>query len=155
MPNAPLRRLFILYNPNPALAENLATRLRMSNKQKDDFVGWAKHHPFFEELLEEKALRRLVYLHGNEFCRDKLILLSALNRRVLPDLKQRLTHIAAISLPPFNIKGRDVIAAGIKDNRKIGDVLNELEQIWIDSDFTLSHEELLSRLPELIMLKSA
>ncbi len=155
LPNAPLRRLFILYNPNTALAENLAARLRMSNKQREDFVSWAKHHPFFEELLEEKSLRRLTYLHGNDFCRDKLILLSALNRRVLPDLKQRLAHIAQISIPEFSVKGRDVIAAGIKDNRKIGEVLNELEQIWIDSDFSLSHGELLARLPELIMQKSA
>ncbi len=155
LPNAPLRRLFILYNPNTALAENLAARLRMSNKQREDFVSWAKHHPFFEELLEEKSLRRLTYLHGNDFCRDKLILLSALNHRVLPDLKQRLAHIAQISIPEFSVKGRDVIAAGIKDNRKIGEVLNELEQIWIDSDFSLSHGELLARLPELIMQKSA
>ena len=34
-------------------------------------------------------------------------------------------------------------------------VLEELEQIWIDSDFNLSHEELLQRLPELILQKSA
>lgn len=155
LPNASLRRLFILYNPDETLAENLATRLRMSNKQKDDFVSWARYHPFFDELLEEKPLRRLIYLHGNDFCRDKLILLSALNRRVLPDLKQRLAHIAEIKLPEFSVKGRDVIAAGIKDNRKIGDVLDDLEQIWIDSDFSLTHEELLQRLPELILQKSA
>lgn len=155
LPNASLRRLFILYNPDETLAENLATRLRMSNKQKDDFVSWARYHPFFDELLEEKPLRRLIYLHGNDFCRDKLILLSALNRRVLPDLKQRLAHIAEIKLPEFSVKGRDVIAAGIKDNRKIGEVLNDLEQIWIDSDFSLTHEELLRRLPELILQKSA
>ena len=74
---------------------------------------------------------------------------------MLPDLKQRLAHIAQISIPEFSVKGRDVIAAGIKDNRKIGEVLNELEQIWIDSDFSLSHGELLARLPELIMQKSA
>ena len=155
LPNASLRRLFILYNPDETLAENLATRLRMSNKQKDDFVSWARYHPFFDELLEEKPLRRLIYLHGNDFCRDKLILLSALNRRVLPDLKQRLAHIAEIKLPEFSVKGRDVIAAGIKDNRKIGEVLDDLEQIWIDSDFSLTHEELLQRLPKLILQKSA
>ena len=155
LPNAPLRRLFVLYNPDEALAENLATRLRMSNKQREDFVSWARFHPFFDEFLEEKPLRRLVYLHGNDFCRDKLILLSAFNRRVLPDIRERIKHIAQIKLPEFSIKGRDVIAAGIKDNRKIGEVLDELEQIWIDSDFNLSHEELLQRLPELILQKSA
>ena len=131
LPNAPLRRLFVLYNPDEALAENLATRLRMSNKQREDFVSWARFHPFFDELL------------------------SAFNRRVLPDIRERIKHIAQIKLPEFSIKGRDVIAAGIKDNRKIGEVLDELEQIWIDSDFNLSHEELLQRLPELILQKSA
>lgn len=155
LPNAPLRRLFILYNPDETLADNLATRLRMSNKQRDDFVSWARYHPFFDELLEEKPLRRLVYLYGNDFCRDKLILLSALNRRVLPDIRERLAHIAEMKRPEFTVKGRDVINAGIKDNRKIGEVLNELEQIWIDSDFCLTHEELLQYLPELITQKSA
>lgn len=155
LPNAPLRRLFILYNPDETLADNLATRLRMSNKQRDDFVSWARFHPFFDELLEEKPLRRLVYLYGNDFCRDKLILLSALNRRVLPDMRERLAHIAKMERPEFSVKGRDVINAGIKDNRKIGEVLNELEQIWIDSDFRLTHEELLQYLPELITQKSA
>lgn len=155
LPNAPLRRLFILYNPDETLADNLATRLRMSNKQRDDFVSWARYHPFFDELLEEKPLRRLVYLYGNDFCRDKLILLSALNRRVLPDMRERLAHIAEMKRPEFTVKGRDVINAGIKDNRKIGEVLNELEQIWIDSDFRLTHEELLHYLPELITQKSA
>jgi len=150
LPNAPLRRLFILYNPDTALAENLAARLRLSNKQKEDFVNWARFHPSLEEFLEEKSLRRLIYLHGNDFCRDKLILMSALNRKILPDMKRLLSHIADISLPKFTIKGRDVIAAGIKDNRKIGDVLNELEQIWIESDFSLSHKELLALLPKIL-----
>ena len=80
-----------------------------------------------------------------------------MDRHITAD-KQGLTiikHIAQIKLPEFSIKGRDVIAAGIKDNRKIGEVLDELEQIWIDSDFNLSHEELLQRLPELILQKSA
>ena len=53
LPNAPLRRLFILYNPNTALAENLAARLRMSNKQREDFVSWAKHHPFLKNCLRK------------------------------------------------------------------------------------------------------
>ena len=74
---------------------------------------------------------------------------------MLPDLRDRLQHITEISLPEFSVKGRDVIAAGIQDNRKIGEVLDELEELWIESDFHLTHQELLDKLPELITQKSA
>lgn len=155
LPNAALRRLFILYNPDQPLAENLAARLKLSKKQRDDFISWARYHPKLEEFLHPDSLAKLVYLYGNEFCRDKLILLSALQQNILPDLKDRLEAIMQHQIPVFDLKGRDVIAAGIKDNRKIGEILNELEDIWINSGFTLSKDELLNRLPQLIAEKSA
>lgn len=155
LPNAALRRLFILYNPDQALAENLAARLKLSKKQRDDFTSWAHCQPQLEEFLHPDSLAKLVYLYGCEFCRDKLILLSALQQNILPDLKERLSAIMQHTTPVFDLKGRDVIAAGIKDNRKIGEILNELENIWINSRFSLSKDELLNRLPQLIAEKSA
>lgn len=155
LPNASLRRLFVLYNPDQALAENLAARLKMSKKQRDDFVSWSRFQPQLEDFLQPQTLQKLVYLYGNEFCRDKLILLCSLDQKILPDMKARLDEIMKIKVPSFQLKGRDVIAAGIKDNRQIGKILDKLEQIWIDSGFSLSTEELLNRLPQLIAEKSA
>ena len=153
--NAPLRRLFTLYNPDEALAQNLASRLKLSNKQKEDFLNWTRHNYELSDFLDEKKLRQIIYRHGNDFARDKLIITCAFKHQNLPNLRDRLQHIAEISLPEFSVKGRDVIAAGIQDNRKIGDVLDELENMWIESDFQLSHQELLDKLPELITQKSA
>ena len=102
-----------------------------------------------------KKLRQIIYRHGNDFARDKLILTCAFKHQLPNNLREHLAHIADISLPEFSVKGRDVIAAGIQDNRKIGEVLDELEELWIESDFQLSHQELLDKLPELITQKSA
>ena len=155
LPNAALRRLFILYTPEETLAENLATRLRMSNKQREDFVNWSRFHPSLNEFLDSKSLRRLIYLYGYDFCRDKLILQCALEHKLLPNIREIITEASHIKLPSFEIKGRDVIAAGIKNNHKISEVLEELEQIWIESDFQLSHSELIEHLPQIIQEKSA
>ena len=37
-----LRRLFVLYQPNVAQAENIANNLRFTKKQKETFIKWAK-----------------------------------------------------------------------------------------------------------------
>ncbi len=155
IPNAPLRRLFTLYNPDESLAQNLASRLKLSNKQKEDFLSWTRYNYELSDFLDEKKLRQIIYRHGNDFARDKLILTCAFKHQLPNNLREHLAHIADISLPEFSIKGRDVIAAGIQDNRKIGDILDELENLWIESDFQLSHQELLNKLPELITQESA
>lgn len=155
LPNAPLRRLFTLYNPDESLAQNLASRLKLSNKQKEDFLSWTRYNYELNDFFDEKKLRQIIYRHGNDFARDKLILTCAFKHQLPNNLREHLAHIADISLPEFSVKGRDVIAAGIQDNRKIGEVLDELEELWIESDFQLSHQELLDKLPELITQKSA
>ena len=155
LPNAPLRRLFTLYNPDESLAQNLASRLKLSNKQKEDFLSWTRYNYELNDFFDEKKLRQIIYRHGNDFARDKLILTCTFKHQLPNNLREHLAHIADISLPEFSVKGRDVIAAGIQDNRKIGEVLDELEELWIESDFQLSHQELLDKLPELITQKSA
>ena len=150
LPNAPLRRLFTLYNPDESLAQNLASRLKLSNKQKEDFLSWTRYNYELNDFFDEKKLRQIIYRHGNDFARDKLILTCAFKHQLPNNLREHLAHIADISLPEFSVKGRDVITAGIQDNRKIGEVLDELEELWIESDFKLADEELLAQAKSII-----
>ena len=52
--------------------------------------------------------------------------------------------------PRFPITGQDLLAARVKKGPILGIVLNELRQRWIKSDLTLTKEELLSQIPEII-----
>lgn len=145
IPYDSLRRLFVLYNPDAELAENMATRLRLNKKQKQNFVSWATNNVPLSDFLALGNLPRLVYLYGKEFCVDKLLLQLAFNRQNINNLHQIIDAVNAVEIPEFPLKGRDIIETGVEDSRKIGALLKELETIWIDSGFKLSKGELLGK----------
>ena len=76
-------------------------------------------------------------------------MISALEMKNVSNLHARLQEIEDAVVPIFPIRGKDVIAAGISDNRKIGATLDNLEQLWLDSNFRLTREELLSKISEI------
>lgn len=155
IPHEAMRRLFILYLPDETLADNLATRLRLTNKQREHFVNWAIINPQLSEFMNSESLLRLVYRYGKEFCRDKLILLSAINMQKLPDLHELLQEIDKAIIPIFPIRGKDIISAGIKNHHNIGTILDELEDFWIKEQFLPTRDELLQIASEMIKAKSA
>ena len=48
-----------------------------------------------------------------------------------------------MEIPEFPLRGKDIIASGVKNPHQIGPILKELEEIWIGSGFKLSKQELL------------
>lgn len=143
--SSPLRRLYSMYLPDEALAENFANRLKFSKKQKELFVNWAKHNPPLDAFTDINGLTKLLYLFGREFCWHKFILTCAEKSQKPENFRQVLNNIQTLPIPEFMLRGRDVIEAGIEDNRKIGIILDVLEQMWIGSDFSMSKEELLAQ----------
>lgn len=140
-----LRRLFTLYLPDEKLADSFATRLKLSKKNKDLFVALACYNPPLTDFTNPQTLRKLLYRFGREFCRHKFIITCAVQNEEPQNFTEILAQIADFEIPEFDIKGRDIINAGIDDNRKIGTIIDALEQIWIDSNFSLSKEELLQQ----------
>lgn len=138
-----LRRLFILYTPDEKLAENLACRLKLSRKDKELFVSWSIYNPSLEEFMTEKGLRKLLYLYGRDFCFNKFLIISALNKTEPENFAEIIERINTLEIPVFQVKGKNIINAGIMNNHRISDVLRQLENAWIDSDFTLTFNELM------------
>ena len=138
-----LRRLFILYTPDEKLAENLTCRLKLSRKDKELFVSWSIYNPSLEEFMTEKGLRKLLYLYGRDFCFNKFLIISSLNKTEPENFAEITERINTLEIPVFQVKGKDIIDAGIMNNHHIGDVLRQLENAWIDSDFTLTFNELM------------
>lgn len=138
-----LRRLFILYTPDEKLAENLACRLKLSRKDKELFVSWSIYNPSLEEFMTEKGLRKLLYLYGRDFCFNKFLIISALNKTESKNFAEIIERINTLEIPVFQVKGKNIIDAGIMNNHRISDVLRQLENTWIDSDFTLTFNELM------------
>lgn len=155
LPHEALRRMFMLYLPDVALAESLATRLKLTKKQKQKFVSWAETDVSLDDYSDEASVRNLVYRYGKEFCVDKLLLLLAFKQKTLPDIYAKINFIEGLVVPVFPIRGKDLIAMGMESSCRIGDVLDNLEQLWIESGFNLSREELLALQERLNKEKSA
>lgn len=144
IPHSALRRLFIIYQPDVALAENLAVRLRLSKKEKQLFISLAEENIPLEQFLNKASLLKLLYLYGADFCFEKLLLLISARQQEVPDLQNLLEYIRTQPVPVFPLRGKDIIEQGVDDPHHIGLILKELEQVWIESSFSLSKEELLS-----------
>lgn len=149
LPKNALARLFILFNPDEAFANNLAVRMKFSKKQKQDFIGLARISVPLRDFEVERCLKRIIYTYGKDFARNKLMIAQALQKQILPDFQHILNFILNFETPKFPLRGRDIINVGIREQQHIGHILRNLEEIWIESGFTLSKQDLLERLQQL------
>lgn len=137
------RRLYILYLPDEDLAENLTTRLRLTRKQKQSFIRWVQVPVTLQDFEDNNRVLKLIYRYGKDFCIDKLLLTCAINKKEINNLHDRIEFINSAIVPIFPIRGKDIIGQGHINSPKIGQIMKELEQIWENSDFKLSRDELL------------
>lgn len=141
--NEALVKMFILYRPNEALAENLASRLKFNRNEKYLFVSLAEADISLNKLLDRKQLLKAAYLYGKDFCQAKYIAETAATRQITQDFQKYYEDIAKLPELAFPVKGKDILDEGLANQHQIGKILKELEQIWIDSDFDLTKEQLL------------
>ena len=146
LPSKSLLYLFTLYQPNESLAENMATRLNLSKKEKQKFLKWATVKVNLNDLTDKISLTHLAYEYGKDFCLEKLLLSAAQNLETIPDFWDIYSQIENLEIPVFPIKGKDILHEDINPEQ-IGKRLKQLEKVWKESNFTLSKETLL--LPEL------
>lgn len=136
-----LRRLFVLYQPNVAQAENMANVLRLTKKQKEQFSQWAKISLTAEHIASPNARLKFIYRYGKQFLIDKILLTTAIHDVQLTNLNDILYEIEGTVVPIFPVIGRDLV--GMVTQNRIGPILSVVEQHWIDSNFTLTRSELL------------
>ena len=140
-----LRRLFVLYQPNSAQAENLANSLHFTKKQKETFVRWAKIEATAENLSTPRSRLNYIYRYGKQFCINKILLNCAIYKIDINNLASILQEIENTVVPVFPVRGRDIINKGISQD-KVGKSLDSLERRWIDSNYSLTRKELLNLL---------
>lgn len=136
-----LRRLFAMYHPDKALAENFAIRWHFSKKEKEKIIACCEM-PNRAEDFTGAALLPQVYRHGNELCLDKYLICCS--RGESPDIADKVRDIINTKVPVLPIDGKDIIALGIADNNKIGYWIERLEAAWVASNFTLNRDQLLA-----------
>ena len=141
--NDALVKMFIVYRPESTLAENMATRLKFSRYEKDLFIDLAKTDYTLKDFLDPKTIAKIVYEYGKDFAKAKIITIVAKDKCFSDEVINIYNKIDNMQEIDFPIKGKDIIDCGLTDYQQVGPILKELEQLWIDSNFDLTKEQLL------------
>jgi len=142
LPTDALRRLFVLFSPDAVLAENLAIRLHLTKAQKARLIAFAKFSFDALQFHNMPYIRKVVFLHGKEFTKDKILFALALQDETTFDVKALFDFIDRFEIPVFPLNGKDLIEMGMNEGLPIKEILAKLKSVWLDSDFQMSTDEL-------------
>ena len=109
-------------------------------------VAWSNDKIGIENILEPKLRRKVIFRFGKEFCFDKLVI-EAAKQMIVPEKLNDIKNVIFNEIVPiFPVSGKDIIKVGKLENAQIGAILDRLKNKWIESDFSLSREELLEQI---------
>jgi len=131
----PLRRLAALLPPDPALAEQVASRFRLSSAQKKRLATAAARSD------EQEAPRALAYRLGRSEALDRLLLASA-----------PVQALEDWDIPQFPLKGGEIVARGVSAGPEVARTLRSIEERWIAEGFP-PRERVLDMLGEAIAVR--
>ena len=113
----PIRRLAALLPPEPALAEQVAARLRLSIAQKKRLILAARRG-------EASEPRALAYRIGHGAAIDRLLLMGG---------ETALLH--GWETPVFPLKGGAIVARGVAAGPEVARILRAIENDWVAEGF--------------------
>jgi poly(A) polymerase len=150
-PDALLRLGALVPAANPLeFAERLAARWKLSNIQHERLRDMAGATELPVPPLPAAELHKLLYRLGPACLKDRLMLAWA-ERPDCPAQWQALLALAKDwKRPHFSLNGADVMAAGVPQGPKVGEVLQRVETWWIENGFPDDRAELDRQLKEAI-----
>jgi len=142
-----LLRLAALAPPTEARA-----RLKLSNAQMDRLSDLANAQERIVSYLAIKEVRRLLYRLGPQRFKDRVFLKWAEDPKESNAIQWRalLAMADAWQRPRFPLSGENVKNAGVPEGPLVGRVLAEVEDWWIESDFTDDEFSLAERLKAVV-----
>ncbi len=155
----PMLRLASIVPPDVERMEGLARRLKMSKTEALRLTEWAGSAKLAHEA-NEMALARLAYRGSPQGLTDRLRLsLAGARVRAAQDdtamieaggFSRLLRYLEGWDRPTFPLKGSDLAQLGIAPGKKMGEILRDLEDEWIDGGFGRSGDALLERAAQMI-----
>ncbi len=154
-----LIRLAAIVPPDVERVTAMTSRLRMSNAEAKRLKQWAATS-VIDPATTDAAFDRLLYRQGVEgvIFRLKLALAAAradvsagdVAMQKIARLSNLLARAEKFEKPNFPLTGADVLSAGVAPGPKVGEILSELEDKWIEFNFSLDRAALAARLEALL-----
>lgn len=148
----PVLRLSALLPDNASMIETLSERWKLANADRDRLIDLATAKEKIVSYLSIKEVRKFLYLLGPQRFRDRVRLRWAEDHKDSNSIQWRalLAMADAWQRPKFPLTGRDVMNAGVAEGPLVGRILSEVEEWWIDSDFTEDEFSLAERLKAVV-----
>jgi len=146
-----LLRLGSLLSEEPH-AIDVARRWRLSNDDRDRLVAMMASPVKIVSYMSIREVRRALYRFGVERFKDLVRLRWAEDSKASNGIQWRTLLALADGWvrPLLPMSGGDVMAAGVPQGPLVGRVLSEVEEWWIDSDFTDDRLSLAERLKAVV-----
>ncbi|HEY1636952.1 MAG TPA: CCA tRNA nucleotidyltransferase [Rhizomicrobium sp.] len=148
----PLLRLAAMLPNDLSLADAVANRLKLSNADRERLRDLAGAKEKIVSYLSIREVRRLLYRLGRERFKDRVRLRWAEDHKESNAVQWRalLAMAEAWQRPVFPLTGRDVMNAGVVEGPLVGRILSEIEEWWVESDFTEDEFSLAERLKAVV-----
>lgn len=130
----------------------LAARLRLSNRDRDRVEAMLTDKTKIVAYLSIKEVRKALYLIGVQTFKDRVMLGWAEDRPGHNTFQWRAMLAMADSWvkPDFMLTGQMIKQAGVPEGPEIGRVQREVEEWWVDADFTDDEFSIIERLKAVV-----
>ncbi|MBL4891548.1 MAG: CCA tRNA nucleotidyltransferase [Rhizobiaceae bacterium] len=143
----PVLRMMAILPVSAEVAIDLSKRLRLSSKEARRLLEWSQC-PLPDTKISEKDFHKLLYRSSPRAMKDTLKLELARiatydQSGPMEEIRDLFAQAQRWQRPQFPVQGKDLLAQGFEEGPELGEKLAELEQLWIDNDFTMSRDALL------------
>jgi len=147
-----LLRLAALLPRDVSVAEAVAAKLKLSNAQTLRLTDIAGAKEKIVSYLSVKEIRKLLYRIGVGPFKDRVFLAWADDQKESNAVQWRMLLAVADAWerPRFPLSGREVMLAGVPEGPLVGKILAEVEDWWVDTDFTDDEFSLAERLKAVV-----
>ncbi len=147
-----LLRLASMFDLDKDGAAALASRLKLSNKERARVTAMLTDQTKIVAYLSIREVRKALYLIGAECFKDRVMLGWAGDRPGHNNFQWRAMIAMADSWakPEFPLTGQMIKQAGVPEGPEIGRVSREVEEWWIDADFTDDEFSIIERLKAVV-----
>ena len=153
-PDSLLRFITLIHLQN--ITYDQLTMFNFSNKQKKLILLFINKKLKFSMDMQLNELNKIFYFFGKEISEQGIRLFWSRDNDALNDSRwlKILKNNQNWKKPVFPIKAEDVMYLGVEEGPIFGEILDELEDIWISSDFINSRSFLLNKLKEIVRIKT-
>ena len=90
-----------------------------------------------------KNLKKNIFKYGKDNLKNLLLIESSISKKNNNSrIESIFEEINNTNIPKFPLTGNDLINKGIKEGKKVGEILDRIEKKWIENDFKIKEEEI-------------